>query len=115
MDVNEESKFLRKFKKKFGKGSGLGLVRGWGLGGEGRYERRSEVFVKIKKKSGWEVGSGGGGFGWGCQGGYERRIEVFEKILKNGEGGWVGGRSGGGPVGGPVGGSGRVCTKNCSF
>ena len=31
------------------------------MGGQGGYERRIEVFVKIKKKiRGWGVGSGGG-------------------------------------------------------
>ena len=62
--MNEELKFLRKFKKNFGgggggRGSGGGLV-GWG--GQGGCERRIEVFVKIQKKFGGGVGSG---WGWG--------------------------------------------------
>ena len=49
-------------------------------GGQGRCERRSEVFVKIQKElfffGGWcQVGGGGGRVGG--QGGCERRIEVF--------------------------------------
>ena len=35
---------------------------GVGLGGQGRCEQRSEVFVKIQKKN-W-----GGGSGWGVSG-----------------------------------------------
>ena len=42
MYVNEELKFLGKFKKRLGGGSG------WG--GQGGCERRIEVFVKIQKK-----------------------------------------------------------------
>ena len=52
VDVNEELKFLGKFKKKIG---------GGGSGGQGG--------------SGW-----GGGSGWWGQGGCEPRIEVFVKI-----------------------------------
>ena len=45
MDVNEELKFLGKFKKKnLGGGRSGGGV---GLGGQGGCERRIEVFVKI--------------------------------------------------------------------
>ena len=43
----------------------------FGLGGQGGFERRIEVFVKIKKKIGGGVGRGGqvegwvgGGLGW---------------------------------------------------
>ena len=44
MDVNEELKFLGKFKKKnFFFGGGGGGVRGVGLGGQGGCERRFEV------------------------------------------------------------------------
>ena len=51
----------------WGGGAGGG---GGGLGGQGGCERRSRVFVKIKKKKnflggGWGVGSGVGGSGWG--------------------------------------------------
>ena len=77
---------------------------GVGLGGHGRCERKSEVFVKNKKKWGGGSGRGGVGFGGGGQDGCERRIEVFVKIQKKkkflwGGGGRVG-RGGGGRVGG---------------
>ena len=50
---------------------------GVGLGGQGRCEQRSEVFVKIKnKKIVWGVGSGGGGSGWGGGG----RVDVNEEL-----------------------------------
>ena len=49
MDVNEESKFLCKFKKKLGGGGSGRGVGGSGCGGQGRCEQRSEVFVKIQK------------------------------------------------------------------
>ena len=52
-DVNEELKFLGKFKKKIG-GGGSGIRGG---GGQDGCERRIEVFVKIKK-GGSEGGSG---------------------------------------------------------
>ena len=72
-------------------------------GGQGRCERRSQVFVKIQKK--WGRGSGSG---WGGQDGCERRIENFVKIKKKNERG--GGRVGGGGrrVGGGGGGGVRV-------
>ena len=89
MDVNEELKFLWKFKKK--KIGGGGSRGGVGLVGQGGCERRIEVFVKLKKK---KMGGGVGGR-VGGQGGCERRIEVFEKIQKK-NGGW-GGRGRGGP------------------
>ena len=71
-------------------GRGGGRIRGVGLGGQGRREQRSEVFVKnIKKYGGVRSGGGvGRGLGrgevcWmGGQGGCERRIEVFVKIKK---------------------------------
>ena len=53
-----------KIKKKCG-GSvrwGGGGGGGFGLGGQGGYERRIEVFVKIQKKIGWGVL---GGHVWG--------------------------------------------------
>ena len=67
VDVNDELKFLGKFKKKIGGPGGSG----WGGGGgQDGCERRIEVFVKIKKKKIWGVGVGGdraqvwGGSGW---------------------------------------------------
>ena len=68
MDVNEELKFLGKFKKKvLGVGSGWG---GRGGGGQDGCERRIEVFVKIQKKNFFlGGGGGGGGEGWGGGGG----------------------------------------------
>ena len=53
VDVNEELKFLGKFTKKIRGGGGGGRVGG---GGQGRFERRIEVFVKIQKKMGEGVG-----------------------------------------------------------
>ena len=55
MDVNEELKFLRKFKIFFfffaGGGGGVGGEgSGSGLGGQGGCERRIEVFAKNSKK-----------------------------------------------------------------
>ena len=51
MDVNEELKFLGKFKKKFRGGGGSG----WGV--------RVVVNEVLKKKK--ILGGGGGGLGWG--------------------------------------------------
>ena len=51
---------------------GSGREGGVGLGGQGRFEQRSEVFVKIQKL---KIGGGGG-----SQGGCEQRIEVLVKI-----------------------------------
>ena len=48
VDVNEELKFLWKFKKKIFWGGGGGSGRGGG-GDQGGCERRIEVFVKIQK------------------------------------------------------------------
>ena len=67
---------------------------GVGLGGQGRCEQRSEVFVKIQKK---KLGGGGGGVTGGC----EQKIEVFVKIPKKKLGGGV---QGGVRVGGGQGG-----------
>ena len=63
------------------------------MGGQGGCERRTEVFVKIKKKKFW-----GGGVGGGGQGGCESRIEVFWKIKKKKFGGGGGSRVWGGGV-----------------
>ena len=78
---------------------GSGVWSGGRVGlvvGQGGWERRIEVFVKIQKKN-WGRGSGRGvpGVGLGGQGGCDRRIEVFGKIhTKNWGGvevvGWVG-------------------------
>ena len=63
VDVNEELKFLGKFKKK-NWGGGGGEVLGRVRGGQGGCELRIEVFVKIqKKKLGWGREGGGVGFG----------------------------------------------------
>ena len=68
---------------------------GSGWGGQGRCERRIEVFVKIQNKIfGGGVRSGGrgcrvGGRVEGGQAGCERRIEVFVKIQKKIGGGGV--------------------------
>ena len=79
VDVNEELKFLGKFKKKNwggqvgGGGAGCrvgGGGSGWGGRGQGGCERRIEVFVKIPKKKIF-LGGGGGGGGLGGQGGCE--------------------------------------------
>ena len=72
VDVNEELKFLWKFKKIFfffGGGVGRGVrggVRGrFGVGrGQGGCERRIEVFVKIKKKNEGGRGRVLGLLGW---------------------------------------------------
>ena len=51
---------------------------GVGLGGQGGYERRIEVFEKIHKKI------GGGGRGWGCSGwgcsGWGVRVDVNQEL-----------------------------------
>ena len=66
VDVNEELKFLGKFKKKFGGGRGVGF----GGGGQDGCERRIEVFVKKqKKKKNFFFFFGGGGVGVGLVGG----------------------------------------------
>ena len=52
-----------------------------GVRGQGGWERRIEVFVKIKKIGGGRVG-GVMLRGGGCQGGCERRIEVFVQCTK---------------------------------
>ena len=64
MDVNEELKFLGKFKKKIlggggsvGGGGGGGGV-GVGLGGQSGCERRIEIFVKIQKNNFFFWGGG---------------------------------------------------------
>ena len=94
MDLNEELKFLWKFKKKiffFWGGGGVGgSVEGVGLGGgggQGGCERRIEVFVKIKKKNlgGVRWGGGGGsvaeGVRWGGGvGGAGVRVDVNEML-----------------------------------
>ena len=72
--VNEELKFLCKFKKKkyfffFLGGGGSGGGSGWGS--QDGCERRIEVFVKIQKKIGGGARGGQGGSGWGGQGGCE--------------------------------------------
>ena len=83
MDVNEEFKFLRKFKKKkffffffFLGGGGV-----WdGLGGQGGCEQRIEVF--------W--GGSGGGVGMGGGGGWVDVIEELEFLGKFTKKNWGG-------------------------
>ena len=62
MDVNEELKFLGKFKKKGG--GGVGLSRGVGNGVVVRVDVNEELkfLVKFQKKIGG--GGVGGGSGW---------------------------------------------------
>ena len=87
MDVNEELKYLEKFKKKIFLGGGVGL------GGQDGCEQ-IEVFVKIQKK----IVVGGVGCRFEGHVRCERRIEVFVKIQKKkklGRGGRVGGGGGG--------------------
>ena len=69
MDVNEELKFLGKFQKKWGWGSG------GRFGGQGGCEGRIKVFVKIQKKN-W---GGGGGSGGGVRGGGVR-VDVNREV-----------------------------------
>ena len=80
MDVNEELKFLGKFKKKLGGSRGGGRV-----GGQGGCERRIEVFVKFKKKiffiGGGIRGGGGGRGGRGRVGGIRVDVNVELKFL----------------------------------
>ena len=91
-----------KIIKTLGGGGRVGSDGGVGLGGQGGCERRSQVFVKIKKD--FFFGGGGGVRvcrvrcvfvcvcvgGGGGQGGSEQRIEVFVKMQKQiGEGGSV--------------------------
>ena len=70
VDVKEELKFLRKFKKKMGGGWGKGGGEG-SVGGQGGCDRRIEVFGKIHKKN-------GGGEGVGFVGGV--RVNVNEEL-----------------------------------
>ena len=80
VDVNEKLVFLIFKKKNWGGVGSGGGGGGWGIGsggrvglvvGQGGWEGRIEVFVKIKKKilGGWWGGRVGGG-----QGGCERRM-----------------------------------------
>ena len=57
---------------------------GWGEGGQGRYERRTEVFVKIQKKyflGGGGSGGGSGGSGLGVGLGGQGVVNVEVKFL----------------------------------
>ena len=75
-----------------GSAGGVRLVGGRVGGGRGGCERRTEVFVKIKKKKQF------GGVRGGGQDGCDRRIEVFGKIHKKNRV-WGGGGSGWGQGG----------------
>ena len=71
VDVNEELKFLGKFKKKiFFWGGGCPGGGGVGLGGGGQdgCERSIEVFRKVQKKNWGGGGRGGLGEGSGWEG-----------------------------------------------
>ena len=74
--------------------------QGVGLGGQGRFERSSEVFVKIKKKLLWGVESGGRV--WGVRVDVYEKFKFLRKLKKKNGGGWgsglrlVSGRVGGG-------------------
>ena len=57
----------------FFRGGGIGS--GVGFGGQGRFEQRSEVFVKIQKKN---VLFFLGGSGWGSKGGH--RVDVNKEL-----------------------------------
>ena len=103
MDVNEELKFLCKFKKKMGGSGGEvgggGLGGGVGLGGQGGFERRTEVFVKIQNKKKFFLGGGGGGClvgGGGVMVDVNKELKFFGKFKKKnwGGGGWVHGGPG---------------------
>ena len=67
VDVNEELKFLGKFKKKMG--GGIGVSWGSERGCQGGCERRIEVLGKIPEKN----GGGVGGSGW-------VRVDVNEEL-----------------------------------
>ena len=71
VDVNEELKFLGKFKKNIFFGGGGSRGGGVGWGGQGGCERRIEVFVKINLRIIFFFG-GGGGVGRGGGGGGEK-------------------------------------------
>ena len=92
VDVIEELKFWEKLSQKQIGGGGRGALGGvrWGVGlvgGQGGYERRIEVFVKIQKKN-WgggsgAVGSGGGGVGYGVvMMDVNEELKFFGKIHK---------------------------------
>ena len=112
VDVIEELKFLGKLKNFFFFGGGGGGLGRGGGGGEvqGVYERKIEVFVKIKKKKVFLGGWGGLVLGVRVDVNEELKF-FFMKIQKKN---WGGGKSGGGRVGfgGGGGGSGWMRTKN---
>ena len=81
VDVNEELKFLGKFKKKnwgWGGPGGGGGGSGWGV----RVDVNEELKFLLKFKKKFRGGGSGGGVGLGGQAGCERRIEVFVEIQK---------------------------------
>ena len=61
--VNGEVKFCEMSKKNVFL-LGVGGSGVWSGGGQGGYERRIEVFGKIKKNGGWGSHRGGGSSGW---------------------------------------------------
>ena len=60
-------------------GGGVRSGGGVGLGGQGRCEQRSEVFVKNKKKK-WGGFRSGGGVGGRGFGGWGVRVDVNEEL-----------------------------------
>ena len=66
-----------------GGGSQGGVGYGVWLGGQVGFERRIEVFVKIKKKSGWVIGSGVG-FGRGSEW-MSSQVKFYSVLILNKE------------------------------
>ena len=103
--MNGEVKSVKFQKKKilffWGGGGGGGRVRRGG--GHCRFERSSEVFVKIPKRNFW--GGGGSGRGWGVMVDVNREVKSCENSKKKKNIFFFGG---GGRFGG--GGSGWMCT-----
>ena len=88
-------------KNKLGRvGSGLGehgrceqrseVFLGGRSGGQDGCERKIEVFVKIPKKMGGGVGSGG--FGWGVRVDVNEELKFLRQFTQKNRGGGLGGR-----------------------
>ena len=97
VDVNEELKFLCKFKKKKknflgGSGGEVGGGEGSGWAGQGGCERKTEVFVKIQFFFFFFFFFFWGGGGWGgVRVDVNQELKFFGKFKKKigGGGGWV--------------------------